>query len=45
MAWLAGPPSPEKPAVPVPAKVVMIPLVETFRIRFSAGSEIYKLPF
>ena len=32
-AFVAGPSSPEKPAVPVPATVVMIPLGETFRMR------------
>jgi hypothetical protein len=30
---MAGPPSPENPASPFPAKVVMIPEVTTFRTR------------
>ena len=32
-AAVAGPPSPLKPAVPVPATVVIIPAAETFRMR------------
>ena len=32
-ANVAGPPSPEKPTLPLPAIVAMIPLAETFRIR------------
>jgi hypothetical protein len=43
-ARVAGPPSPEKPAVPLPATVVMIPLEETFRIRWLPTSAIRKPP-
>jgi hypothetical protein len=32
-ALVAGPPSPEKPLVPLPAMVLMTPVVETLRIR------------
>jgi hypothetical protein len=34
-AEVALPPSPEKPAVPLPATVVMMPLADTFWIRFA----------
>ena len=36
-ALVAGPPSPEKPGVPLPATVVMIPLAETLRMRVSSA--------
>jgi hypothetical protein len=40
LSWaaMAGPLSPEKPRVPVPAKVVMIPEGSTLRIRLSPAS-------
>ena len=37
---MAGPPSPEKPAMPLPATVLMIPEASTFRIRWFAISGI-----
>ena len=37
-AWVAGPPSPEKPALPVPAKVVTMPDGSIRRTRFTLGS-------
>ena len=33
-AEVAGPPSPENPLLPLPATVAMMPLVDTFRIRW-----------
>ena len=43
-ALVAGPPSPPKPAAPVPAKVETIPAGVTRRMRFEARSVINKLP-
>src|ERR1700683_507561 len=43
-AEVAGPPSPDKPAVPLPATVVMIPLAETFRIRLLPESAMKRFP-
>jgi len=40
MAAVAVPPSPLKPAVPVPATVVMMPLVSTRRMRSFSISAI-----
>src|SRR5665213_3191148 len=40
-ADVAWPPSPEKPLLPVPAMVEMIPLVVTLRIRLLLWSAIY----
>src|SRR5437870_2533722 len=40
-ALVAAPPSPEKPTVPLPATVVMVPL-DTLRIRLLAGSATYR---
>ena len=44
MAAVAGPPSPLKLAVPVPAIVVIIPEVLIFRTRWLNASPIYRLP-
>src|SRR5262245_27931898 len=43
-ALLAGPPSPEKPGVPVPANVVIIPVLDTRRMREFALSLMYTFP-
>ena len=43
-ARVAWPPSPLNPAVPVPATVVMLPAVSTFRIRWLSRSEIKTFP-
>jgi hypothetical protein len=43
-AAVAGPPSPLKPAVPVPAIVVIVPPAATFRMRELLVSAIRKLP-
>ena len=43
-AEVAGPPSPEKPWVPLPATVVMIPLGDTFRIRLLMVSAMKRFP-
>ena len=43
-AWEAGPLSPVYPAVPVPATVVMMPLVSTLRTTLNCTSEKYTLP-
>ncbi len=43
-ALVAGPPSPEDPAVPLPATVVMMPLLSILRIRLFRESAIYTLP-
>jgi hypothetical protein len=43
-AFVAMPPSPENPLVPVPAMVVMMLLVPTFRTHWLPESTIYKLP-
>jgi hypothetical protein len=43
-ALVAAPPSPEKPWVPLPAIVVMIPPAETLRIRLLPVSEMKRLP-
>src|SRR5204863_287269 len=43
-AAVAGPPSPLKPAVPVPATVVIAPPLETLRMRLLPESAIRKLP-
>src|SRR5437773_5198003 len=42
LAFVAGPPSPPKPEVPVPATVVMKPDAATLRIRWTAA--VYRLP-
>ena len=43
-AEIAGPPSPENPWDPLPATVVMMPLVETFRIRLLSWSPMKRFP-
>ena len=43
-ALAAGPPSPEDPAVPLPAKVEIAPADVTLRTRLLALSAIYTLP-
>src|SRR5664280_2025204 len=44
-AWVAGPPSPQKPLVPLPATVVMVPSGATRRTRLLLpGSAMYRLP-
>ena len=43
-APVAGPPSPEKPSTPLPATVVIMPSVLTFRIRLPRISATYKFP-
>src|SRR5438876_1105804 len=43
-ASVPGPPSPENLASHWPAIVVMIPLTETLRIVWRAGSALYRLP-
>jgi hypothetical protein len=43
-ASVAGPPSPEKPADPVPAIVVMMPAVSTLRSRLLSVSAKIRLP-
>ena len=43
-AAVAGPPSPEKPNVPVPATVVIVPFDDTCLIRWLPVSAITKLP-
>jgi hypothetical protein len=48
-AEVAGPPSPEKPSpekmvVPLPATVVIIPMVDTFRIRLLKRSAMKRFP-
>src|ERR1700730_10739531 len=42
-ALMAGPPSPEKPGEPLPARVVRVPSALTKRIRLLAVSAIYRL--
>ena len=44
-AAMAGPPSPEKPAVPFPATVVITPAVSIFRMRELPESEMKILPW
>ena len=44
LALVAAPPSPEYPGVPLPATVVMMPLVSTLRMRLLYESAIYRLP-
>jgi hypothetical protein len=48
VALVAGPPSPvgasEYPAPPLPATVVMVPLVDTLRTRLLAASMKNRLP-
>ena len=43
-AAVAGPPSPLKPLLPVPATVVMTPAVSTLRIRWFHVSAMKRLP-
>src|SRR5664280_18204 len=43
-AWVAGPPSPQKATVPLPATVVMVPSGATRRPRLLPGSAMYRLP-
>jgi hypothetical protein len=43
-AAVAGPPSPEKPWVPLPATVVIIPPTDTFRIRLLLESAMKRFP-
>ena len=43
-AETAGPPSPEKPAAPLPASVVMMPPADTFRIRLLKVSAMKRFP-
>ena len=43
-ALVAGPPSPEESASPVPAKVLMFPSVPTLRMRLLLVSAMYRLP-
>src|SRR5262245_11322821 len=43
-AAVAGPPSPEKPSVPLPATVVIVPVDETLRIRLLIASAIRNPP-
>ena len=40
----AWPPSPEKPAVPVPVRLVITPFAPTMRTRLSLGSGITRRP-
>src|SRR5664280_592050 len=42
--WVAGPPSPQKPLVPLPATVVMVPSGATRRTRLLSSSLMYRLP-
>src|SRR5437879_912561 len=42
-ALMAGPPSPS-PCVPPPAKVVIVPPLDTVRTRLFEESEMYRLP-
>src|SRR5207248_223186 len=46
LSWaaVAGPPSPEKPDVPLPATVVIVPADETRRMRLLLKSAIRKPP-
>src|SRR5579871_2203440 len=44
MALVASPPSPEKPAWPFPATVVMVPPGVTWRMRLLLRSAMYRLP-
>ncbi len=46
LSWaeVAAPPSPEYPATPVPAMVVMVPPEVTLRIRLLFESAMYRLP-
>ncbi len=44
VAAVAGPLSPPLPVWPVPAKLLITPLVPTTRTRLSAGSAMYRLP-
>src|SRR5215208_4858212 len=43
-AFVAGPPSPEKPSTPRPTTVVMIPSGLTWRTRWLSPSEMKRLP-
>jgi hypothetical protein len=43
-ADVAGPPSPEKPAVPLPATVTITPLADTFRTRLLLVSAMKRFP-
>src|SRR5215467_7298643 len=43
-ADVAAPPSPGKPALPVPATVVMTPVEDTSRTRLSSASAMYIAP-
>src|SRR5664280_2832879 len=43
-AWVAGPPSPQKSLVPLPATVVMVPSGATRRTRVLLLSAMYRLP-
>src|SRR5215475_695119 len=43
-ACVAGPPSPQNQAVPLPATVLMMPSAVTFRSRALTGSEMYRSP-
>ena len=43
-ALVAGPPLPEKPGVPLPATVAMMPLGKTLRMRLLPVSAINRLP-
>ena len=44
MAAVADPPSPEYPAVPLPATVVIVPPADTLRMRWLPTSTIRKPP-
>src|ERR1035438_2339925 len=43
-AEVAGPPSPKKPRVPLPATVVMTPPADTFRMRLLPASTMNRFP-
>src|ERR1039457_3865884 len=43
-AEVAGPPSPLKPAVPLPATVLIVPAAVTFRMRLLVSSAMKRLP-
>src|SRR5262249_30956005 len=43
-AEVAGPPSPRKPAMPMPATVEIVPSVATFLTRWPSNSEMYTFP-
>ena len=43
-AAVAGPPSPESPEVPLPAKVLIVPAPFTLRTRLAPESLIRSLP-